>query len=106
MYCPRDRARSGASAPAGHPQPCPRSVARRPSLEALAYVADQVHGAAGVAPLVVVPAEDLDRLAVGHGELRVEDAACRVADDVRTEQGGVDVLKDVLQFAFGRPLES
>src|SRR5690606_40302910 len=38
---------------------------------------DEVHQAVGEAPLVVVPAEDLDLVADGLGQLAVEDARVR-----------------------------
>src|ERR1700727_2251117 len=42
----------------------------------------QVEKPVGVAPLVVVPAEDLHLVAVGHGDRRVEGARRGGADDV------------------------
>ena len=61
--------------------------------EALADVRDQVGEAVGVAPLVVVPADDLDLVADHLGQARVEDARVRVGDDV----GGHDRVLGVLQ---------
>src|SRR4051794_14026319 len=54
--------------------------------------AGQLDQPGGVAPLVVVPAEDLDQLTRGLGEQRVEDTGGRVADDVARDDrlGGVD----------------
>src|SRR5919199_4363719 len=71
------------------------------ALQVLAYVADEVNGAVGVAPLVVVPAQDLDGLAAGHRERRIEDAARGVTDDVAGDYEGFGVFEDVLQFALG-----
>ena len=47
-----------------------------------ADVLDQVDEAVGVAPLVVVPADDLDLVADHLGQRRVEDAGSRVGHDV------------------------
>ena len=56
-----------------------------------ADVGDQVGEAVGVAPLVVVPADDLDLVADHLGERGVEDAGRRVGDDVGRDDrvGGV-----------------
>ncbi len=88
------RAAAGPRAPEGH-------VLRvlRPGLRS----ADEdrhVDQAVRVAPLVVVPAEHLDEVAVAHGEPAVEDAAVRVADDV----GGHERLLGVLEHPLQRPL--
>ena len=61
--------------------------------ERLADEVDQVDQAVGVAPLVVVPADDLDLVADDLGQRRVEDARRRVGDDV----GGDDRVFGVLQ---------
>src|SRR5919108_3115294 len=53
-----------------------------------------VHQPAGVAPFVVVPAEHLHEVAVGHGLKPVEDARVRVADDVRGHDRVLGVLED------------
>src|SRR5919204_3146273 len=77
--------------------------------EHLADAGDEVGGAAAVAPLVVVPAEDLDHLALAagldHGALGVEDAAVGVADDVAGDDGVLGVLEDALERAGGELLE-
>ena len=61
--------------------------------EALADERDEVDEAVGVAPLVVVPADDLDLVADHLGQAGVEDARARVGDDV----GGDDRVLGVLQ---------
>ena len=63
--------------------------------EARADVRDQVGEAVGVAPLVVVPADDLDLVADHLGQRRVEDARRRVGDDV----GGDDRVGGVAEVA-------
>ena len=61
---------------------------------------DEVDEAVGVAPLVVVPADDLDLVADDLGQPRVEDARRRVGDDV----GGDDRVLGVAQVALERAL--
>src|SRR5680860_27821 len=73
--------------------------------ERLADVRDQVDEAAGVAPLVVVPADDLGHVAVDVGQAGVEDARCRVGDDVRRDDRVLGVGQDPLQRALGRSLD-
>src|SRR4051812_40861887 len=52
--------------------------------KASAHVAKQVDAARRIAPLVVVPAADLEQRAVDDvGALRVDDAGVRIADEVR-----------------------
>src|SRR5690606_2638756 len=58
----------------------PSSERRR--LEALGHVLCEVHEAVGVAPLVVVPARELDLVAQHTHEVGVEDAGVRVGRDV------------------------
>src|SRR5215208_3549796 len=70
-------------------------------LQALADKARKVYGAAGVAPLVVVPSQNLDVLTGGHGQLRVKDAARRVANDVVGDQRRFGVFEDVRKLALG-----
>src|SRR5215204_5300635 len=73
-------------------------------LELVPHVCCQVARSVRVAPLVVVPAEHLDGSAVGHGELRVEDARGFVAYDVAGDQRGFRVLQDVRELSIsGRP---
>src|SRR5215213_5020153 len=74
-------------------------------LELVTYVSSQVTRPVRVTPLVVVPAEHLDGAAVGHGELRVEDARGLVADYVAGDQWGFRVLQDVREFSIGGRLE-
>src|SRR3954452_16584958 len=67
------------------------SESNSPISEGSTDVRDQVGETVGVAPLVVVPADDLDLVADHLGERRVEDARRRVGDDVGGHQrvGGV-----------------
>src|ERR1700761_8736984 len=60
----------------------------------------QVGEAAGVAPLVVVPAEDLDLVAVRHGDRGVERAGGRRADDVGRHDRVFGVIQDALERAL------
>src|SRR5665647_668560 len=73
--------------------------------ERLADVRDQVDEAAGIAPLVVVPANDLGHVAVDVGETGVEDARCRVGDDVGRDDRVLGVGQDPLQRALGCRLD-
>src|SRR5690606_37727732 len=57
-------------------------VALSDDLQVRAHQLDEVDEAVGVAPLVVVPADDLDLVADDLGEAGVEDAGGRVGDDV------------------------
>src|SRR3954452_11829306 len=68
--------------------------------ETLADVRGEGHEAVGVAPLVVVPGDDLDQVAAHLGELRVEDALVRVGDDVARDDLVLDVLEDTLERAL------
>ena len=61
--------------------------------------AGEVGESAGVAPLVVVPAEDLDEPAGGLGQGRVEDARGAVADDVGGDERLVLVAQPTRQRA-------
>ena len=85
-----------------------RSPSARPSMpvtsgratsERGADVDDQVGEAVGVAPLVVVPADDLDLVADHLGQRGVEDAGRRVGDDV----GGDDRVGRVARGTGRRP---
>ena len=60
---------------------------------------DEIDQATRVAPLVVVPAEDLGRPAVRHRQLAVEDARVRVADDVRRDERILGVLENAREGA-------
>src|ERR1035437_282529 len=73
--------------------------------ERLADVGDQVDQTAGVAPLVVIPADDLRHVAVDVGETGVEDARRRVGDDVGRDDRVLGVGQDPLQRAFGCRLD-
>ena len=77
----------------------PLKILRRDA-DFLGDVGDEVDDAVGVAPLVVVPAEDLgEGLAVlerqRHRERRVERARCRRADDVRGDDRVLGVDEDL-----------
>src|SRR5262245_19956200 len=68
--------------------------------------ADQVGDAAAVAPLVVVPADDLDHRAVEHhGRFGVDDRGAAVAPEVRRHERFVAHAEDPLHRAFGRSPE-
>src|SRR5215471_3726498 len=61
---------------------------------------DEVGQPVRVAELVVVPADDLDLVTVGHGERGIENARPGGADDV----GGHDRVGGVTQVILERPL--
>src|SRR5690606_25342878 len=73
---------------------------RRSGSEVGAHQLDEVDQAVGVAPLVVVPADDLDLVADHLGQAGVEDAGRRVGDDV----GGDDRVLGVGEVALQRAL--
>src|SRR5919197_2215778 len=60
---------------------------------------NQVDEPARVAPLVVVPAEDLYQRPVRHRQLAVDDAPVRRVDDVGRDERYVGVLDDPLEAA-------
>ncbi len=61
---------------------------------------DQLGGPVRIAPLVVVPADDLDEVAVDdQGLVGHEDAGMRVADDVAGDQRVGAVFEDALERA-------
>ena len=67
---------------------------------------DQVSDAAGVAPLVVVPADDFAGVAADDfGQERVEDAGKRVAAKVGRDELFVGVAEDAFQRAGGGGLD-
>src|SRR5829696_5072289 len=76
-----------------------------PLLKPFTHIGREITRPVRVAPLVVVPAEHLDGTAVGHGELRVEDARGLVAYDVAGDQRGLRVLQDVRELSVGGRLE-
>src|SRR4051794_38381765 len=85
------------------PRRFPRSSrVSTPRLQAGADVGDQVDEAVRVAPLVVVPADDLDLVATDLGQARVEDAGRRVGHDV----GGDDLVLGVPEVTLHRALGS
>src|SRR5262245_6683593 len=66
-------------------------------LQGLAHVEDEVADPARVAPLVVVPGEDLDQVALDErGRGAVHDRRVRVAVEVRRDQLLVGEGQDVL----------
>lgn len=65
--------------------------------ERLGDEADEVGEAVGVAPLVVVPGDDLDLVVDDLRQTRVEDRRVRVGDDVRGDDRCVGVLQDALR---------
>src|SRR5699024_5561329 len=75
---------------------------RRSCLPAGADELGHIDQSAGVAPLVVVPAEDLDLVAEGHGHPRVQGAGGRGADDVGRDDRVLGVDQHVLERTFGR----
>src|SRR5690606_34280324 len=87
------------------PRRSPRSSMRfTATSEGLADLDGQVDQAAGVAPLVVVPADDLHLVADDPGHARVEDAGVRVGLDVLGDDRVLGVLEDALEGALGRGL--
>src|SRR6476646_3641778 len=83
-----------------------RTVSLFMALELLADVLQQVDAARRVAPLVVVPAGDLEQRAVDHVRaLRVEDARVRVADVVGRDELLLGVLEDAFELTGGGLLE-
>src|SRR6478609_1310578 len=73
--------------------------------ETLADVGGEGHEGVGVAPLVVVPGDDLHQVARHLGQLRVEDALVRVGDDVGGHDLVLDVRQDALERALGGSLD-
>src|SRR5690625_4890236 len=71
------------------------------ALELLTNVDGQVHQAAGVSPLVVVPGNDLHLVADDASQFSIEDGGGRVGDDVTGNQRVLGVLQDALQRSFG-----
>src|SRR5674476_1354015 len=64
---------------------------------------DEVHDAVRVAPLVVVPGQDLEpSVAIGAGGEGVENRRMRVADDVGGDQRHLAVLHDPPHRPLGR----
>src|SRR5687768_3701090 len=74
------------------------------SLEALGHVLGQVDETVGVAPLVVVPAGDLDEVAADVGERRVEDRRVRVVHDVARDDRVLVVLQVAGEATLGSSL--
>src|SRR4029077_14974076 len=64
----------------------------------LQHLLRQIDAAIGVAPLVVVPGEELDEGPVDHlGLLGVEDGGVRIGDDVTGDDRVLRVLEDPLE---------
>ena len=69
-------------------------------------LAGELDAAVRVSPLVVVPGEDLDHVALEHHRLaRVEDRRVRVADDVGRDDRVLGVGEDPLERALGGGLD-
>src|ERR1700722_17137282 len=66
---------------------------------------NEVANAVRVAPLVVVPADDLDRLSEDLGERRIDDRGAGIALEVARYQFGGLVAEDALKRAFGGGLQ-
>src|SRR5690625_2300372 len=94
-----ERPRAGRSAARGRPSSLRGEVS---ASEALAHVLHEVHQRAGVAVLVVVPAEHLDLVADHLGEPGVEDRGVRVIDDVLGDDRVLGVLEDALPLRLLR----
>src|SRR5580704_7388344 len=76
------------------------------SLKTLLYEEeDEVFDAVGVAPLVVVPADDFAGIADDFGQLGVDDGGERVALEVGADELFVGVAEDSLEGAFSGCLE-
>src|SRR5690606_16572645 len=72
--------------------------------ETLCDVLGEVDETVGVAPLVVVPARDLDEVAADVGQLSVEDRGVRVELDVARDDRVLGVLEDSVQTTIGSGL--
>jgi len=69
-------------------------------------VAGEVSEAGGVAALVIVPADELDKGVVKHDTgVSVKDAGVGVADEVVGHHGVLSVTKDTLELVLGGSLE-
>src|SRR5439155_21212671 len=69
------------------------------------HVLQQVYAAVAVAPLVVVPRDELEEVLVQlDAAAGVEDAAVRVVDEVGRDDLVLGVGQDVLQVGLARPL--
>src|ERR1700722_18909338 len=80
------------------------SISARRSAEPGGDEGGQVDEAVGVPELVVVPAEDLDLVPVGHRDRRVEGAGGGRPDDVGGDDRVLGVDQDALERALGRGL--
>merc|ERR1719287_36613 len=70
------------------------------------HVLHEVNDAAGVAPLVVVPGDELDEVGVKHDAgPSIEDAAAGVGLEVGGHEGLVAVAQDALHLALGLGLD-
>ena len=98
-------ARTSTRLPAGHPAASDGRRVPGPRSERRADERDQVDQAVGVAPLVVVPADDLDLVADDLGQAGVEDAGRRVGDDVGGDDRVLGVVQDALERALGGGLD-
>src|SRR5215831_13539119 len=71
----------------------------------LGQEADEIDHAVGVAPLVVVPAEDLDAVSDDLGERRVNDGGALVALEIGADEQVLVVAENAFELAFARGLE-
>src|SRR5438132_4282530 len=79
-------------------------IGEPPGLESLAgHVTHEIHDAIRVAPLVVVPGDELEEVAVQLDRAaRVVDARCLVVDEVARDDLFVGVREDALQIGLAR----
>src|SRR3954451_18196691 len=73
--------------------------------EALPDERDEVCHAAGVAPLVVVPGDDLDHIAQNHRVDGADDGRVLVALEVHRDERLIGVVHDAIEVAVGGLLE-
>ena len=99
----RARPRAGRSGRSERARSCRRRRRRAPSAVCALEASHQVDEPARVAPLVVVPAEDLHDVARHHRQAAVEDARVRRVLDVRRDELVVRVLEDPVE-RVRRPL--
>src|SRR5690606_41924641 len=102
----RQRARRPRTASSGRSAIVMRSITGSLSAKGLANHIEKVHATVRVAPLVVVPAADLDQPAIDHvGRLRVENARRRMANVVSRYELLFRILQEALQRAIRRIAE-
>src|SRR5690242_11345655 len=75
-------------------------------LQPLTHEVRQVGDAAGIAPLVVVPGDDLDHVVSQHHRREtIDDRGVRVATEVAGDQRLVGIVEDAVHLASGGLLE-